>query len=182
MIWNLTCRKVRRSLALWAGSDLDEVSRGAAQRHLAVCPDCRDQWQRLQAGQLTLERLRSNPPERKALAGSVWPAVERQIRAVDEEPIAADWRGWLPTGALAAACLTAILIVVPGSGRFAGIDGALSDRGPGPVIYSRQVGAPVLQVEGSPLFDHSAPQPMSPELPRAYRVRTLLDGTDVRRP
>jgi hypothetical protein len=170
MSWNLTCRRVRRSLALLAGNDLGEADQVAVDRHLAVCPDCRTVWQRLQTGQQALERVRTGTSGPRPLEASVWPAVERSLEA-NPWPAGADWRGWLPTGALAAACLTLFLLIPP-------------------------VGAPMAENGGSRLsgrFLHSAVAPMDeklnpskaeqewvPDLSEAPRVRTLLDGTDVR--
>jgi len=111
-MWNLSCRKTRRLLALSAGNDLDERELAQAHRHLAACPHCRIVWQRLKQSQQVLERASAAPAESERLP-SVWPAVARQVRAIDEEPVRADWRGWLPAGALAAACLAIVLIALP---------------------------------------------------------------------
>jgi len=173
MIWNRKCRKVRHSLALWVGNDLDDAGRLAAQRHLATCPSCREEWQRLQSGHATIESLRTSrrepPPE-----VSVWPSVAMQIRAISEEPVEVEWRDWLPSGALAAACLTLIL-TLPQWGSLNGASSAGSD-----VIDSQPVAATVPQFGDSVLRDHRARQAMSLESRGAIRVRTLLDGTDVR--
>src|SRR5262245_9795390 len=129
MNWDLSCRKARRSLALWAGNDLDEAGQAAMQRHLAVCPGCRQAWQDLQTWRQALEQARPAASERTTGAASIWPAVEWHIRAINDRPSPADWRDWLPAGALAAACVTLALILAPagdpGSGaRFAESSGA----------------------------------------------------------
>jgi hypothetical protein len=120
MNWNLNnCRKTRRLLALAAGNDLDERDLADTQRHLAVCPQCREVWQGLRQTQQALERLRSAPavepgsPAEERPAPSLWPAVARHVRAIDMQVAKANWRGWLPAGALAAACLAVVMVALP---------------------------------------------------------------------
>src|SRR5262245_55938761 len=116
MIWNLSCRKTRRLLALAAGNDVEERDLAGAHRHLAACPHCREVWQGLKLSQQALEQTRTAPAEVSADPGSawpsrsIWPAVARHARAIDEQAAVSNgkgpnWRGWLPAGALAAACL-----------------------------------------------------------------------------
>jgi hypothetical protein len=170
MSWNLTCRKVRRSLALLSGNDLGEADQVALERHLAVCPDCRTVWQRLQTGQQALEQVRTGASGPRPLEASVWPAVERFLEA-NRSPAHADWRGWLPTGALAAACLTLFLLIPPVGAPLAENGGS---RLSGAFLYS--VGAPVDVKPGPSKVERE----WVPDLSEAPRVRTLLDGTDVR--
>ena len=117
MIWNLNCRKTRRLLALAAGNDLEERDLSGTQRHLAVCPQCRDVWHGLRRTQQALEQVRSTPAAEKgppdAGHSSLWPTVARHVRAIDAQAAKADWRGWLPVGALAAACLAVVMVALP---------------------------------------------------------------------
>jgi hypothetical protein len=114
MNWNLNCRKTRRLLALAAGNDLDERELAGAERHLAVCPQCRQVWQGLQQTQQALEQVRAAPMAESNLpAPSLWPAVARHVRTIDAQAATADWRGWLPAGALAAACLAVVMVALP---------------------------------------------------------------------
>src|SRR5215471_3312020 len=118
MIWNNSCRKTRRLLALSAGNDLDERDQALAQRHLAVCPKCREAWQGLQRSQDVLERVCAAPAVDQGKSpgwsqGSLWPTVARHLRSIDTQAAAPDWRGWLPAGALAAACLAVVIVSLP---------------------------------------------------------------------
>lgn len=180
MSWNLSCRKVRHSLALLSGNDrecdLDSATEATLKRHLSVCPLCREEWQRLQTGQQTLEEVRSNP---KPLHASVWPAVEEHLLAGNLQPVPAEsWRGWLPTGALAAACLTLFLIALPMSPP--SYPREADTAGSPPVIFSQSVGAPVYRLDESPRFERRSIRHGALPLPDVPRVRILLDGTDVR--
>jgi hypothetical protein len=123
MIWNINCRRTRRLLALWAGNDLEQRECQAAERHLAVCPGCREVWERLQQSQQVLERVRPALfedrlfEEREGSAPgwpsrSVWPAVSRHLRSMDEQVVISSWRDWLPAGAVAAACLAIISVTL----------------------------------------------------------------------
>jgi hypothetical protein len=136
MIWNLNCRKTRRLLALSADNDFTERPAPEIDRHLAVCPRCRETWQGLRNGQQALQRLSIARFEEARLeetrleearaeatrAGgespvserpSLWPGVAQHLRGIDEQSAAPDWRGWLPSGALAAACLAVVVVTVP---------------------------------------------------------------------
>src|SRR5579871_5587034 len=113
MIWNNECRKTRRLLALWAGNDLDERDAGGIERHLAVCPQCREIRQGLHQAQQVLEAVRPTGAADRQLSTSVWPGVSRHIRSFNEAAVSGSWREWLPTGALAAACVAMIAALVP---------------------------------------------------------------------
>jgi hypothetical protein len=121
MNWNFNCRKTRRLLALSAGNDLEERDLAGAHRHLAVCPTCREVWQGLRQSQRVLEQAVSVPvadPGAPAIhrpVGSVWPTVSRHLRSIDAQAAAPNWRGWLPTGALAAACVAVVMVALPDS-------------------------------------------------------------------
>lgn len=117
-MWNFSCRKTRRLLALSAGSDHEGRECASVDRHLAVCPQCREVWQGLQRSQRVLERVSAEPaagsPSSSALKPvSIWPGVRRHLQAIDDEAVAPDWRGWLPSGALAAACLAIVMVALP---------------------------------------------------------------------
>jgi hypothetical protein len=125
MIWNLNCRKTRRLLALAAGNDVEERDLAGVRRHLAVCPHCREVWQGLQLSQQALELVRAAPVDEDVAPGSawpgrsIWPAVAREVRVIDERAVAPNWRGWLPSGALAAACLAVVMVSLPDPARVA---------------------------------------------------------------
>lgn len=125
MIWNNNCRSVRRSLALWAGNDLEEREQAEVERHLAVCPRCREVRGGLDESQRAVEqaRLASGAIADAAVrpGSSVWPSVARHLPVIDDQSVAAGWRHWLPTGALAAACLAVILALVPELQQGAGL-------------------------------------------------------------
>ena len=106
MLWNFNCRRTRRSMALSSGNDLVARDVPATERHLAVCPRCREVRERLKQSQQALERV-SAPLEREK-PGSLWPGVARHILVIDEQVVAPNWRSWLPAGALAAACLAVV--------------------------------------------------------------------------
>jgi hypothetical protein len=127
MNWNPNCRKTRRLLALSAGNDSEERDLAGAERHLAVCPACREAWQGLCQSQQVLEQVVAAPVADPRLvaserpAGSVWPppsiwpAVSRHLRTIDAQATAPNWRGWLPSAALAAACVSVVMMAIPDS-------------------------------------------------------------------
>ena len=109
-MWMSKCQKYRQDLALLVGQDLDVVAQVEAERHVATCPDCRVHLQSLRSGQQVLQQARTQSPSNVAEEASVWGGVSRQIRVLDERAGRANWRGWLPAVALAAACLTVTVI------------------------------------------------------------------------
>lgn len=124
MNWNLNCRRTRRLLALSADNDFEERQTPETQRHLAICPHCRAAWRGLRQSQQVLEQVRAAPVEDQdpAVSGrsqglewppSIWLGVARHLRVIDEQSSAPNWRGWLPAGALAAACLAVVLVTIP---------------------------------------------------------------------
>jgi hypothetical protein len=127
MNWNLNCRKTRRLLALSAGNDVEERDLAGTERHLAVCPACREVWQGLRQSQQVLEQVVAAPvADLGAIAShgpagsvwpppAIWPSVARHLRTIDARASAPNWRGWLPSAALAAACLAVVMVALPES-------------------------------------------------------------------
>ncbi|MBI3865972.1 MAG: zf-HC2 domain-containing protein [Planctomycetia bacterium] len=113
MIWNNECRKARRLLALAADNDLNERDASGVERHLAVCPQCREVRKGLLQAQQAFDLARPSAEPGNLPAASVWPGVSRHIRAIDAVPAAPGWYDWLPTGALAAACLALLAVLLP---------------------------------------------------------------------
>src|SRR5690348_433576 len=102
MIWNRNCRKTRHRLALSAGIDFEERPSLETQRHLAICPHCREVWQRLRDSQRLLERLSvarfegespavSDGPQGPERA-SVWNGMAQHLRLIDKQGTTPDWR------------------------------------------------------------------------------------------
>jgi hypothetical protein len=160
MMWNFSCRKTRRLLALSAGSDLEGRECASAQRHLAVCPRCREVWQGLVRSQRVLERVSAEPAPGRLAPGvlkpaSIWPGIQRHLQTIDAEVLAPDWRGWLPSGALAAACLAIVMVALPdppGGVNTAGPDSPMTIR-PQPVV-----GAVPRHSERHPVWIRESPE------------------------
>jgi anti-sigma factor RsiW len=83
MATNFECRWVRPRLALLAGDaegrDLRWDDRRHVERHLIGCPSCRAEHTSLATAVTALHETAARPA--KADAPSIWPALERQIRA-----------------------------------------------------------------------------------------------------
>ncbi|MGQ0635241.1 MAG: zf-HC2 domain-containing protein [Planctomycetaceae bacterium] len=180
MSWNFKCRRVRKLLALWAGNDLEPQERVEAERHMTVCPVCREEWVGLRSGQQALEQARGAPGDETPHPHSVWPAVHRQICALTDQSAAPAWHGWLPVGALAAACLLVVVVTSQGVGP----QGA---AGTGAPIVVQPVLDPEAEMFGRP-FDNLPLRGdttgewggVRRDRPHETKVRMLLDGTDTR--
>lgn len=118
MIWKSKCQRIQTLLALWVGRDLDERGEQEAKRHIAECPHCRAHWQKLQAGQHALEQAKSTPAfVNERAEPSLWGRVHAEISARKELSERQTAYGWLPVGALAAACL-ALMVLAQNSPPF----------------------------------------------------------------
>lgn len=123
-MWKFECSRVKKLLALHVGQDLSEQHQADAEQHVAQCAHCREHLERVQAGHDVLEQVRAHSVvhgEIHGVAGSspvrsVWPELKakllaQQARAEHESLNGVQrFNGWLPIGALAAACI-AILVV-----------------------------------------------------------------------
>lgn len=74
----MNCKRAKQELALSAGNDLDPISEQDLRRHLADCPDCYDQWNRLRASTTVLqhtaaEEIASSEPPR------LWTSLSQQL-------------------------------------------------------------------------------------------------------
>lgn len=117
MIWMTECRRVRQLLALWAGRDLDDRGTRTARRHVSECPGCREHLQKLNFTRSVLERVTSDESRSEGGSGeSLWGGIRERLqaerlraaeRAAEERARSA---GWLPVGALAAACVVVVMI------------------------------------------------------------------------
>jgi len=178
MMWNLNCRKTRRLLALSAGNDLEERELPGAERHLAVCPRCREVWERLRHSQQVLERVSAAPVEDRASPASIWPAVARHIRVIDEQTVQTNWRAWLPAGALAAACLAIVLVALPDDQYGSG----LSNEGAS-VVHSPQrfiSGSVGRNPQRVPRMVFPDPDRDSSDFGHEHRPQILDDGDEPR--
>ena len=110
MIWNNQCRDTRRMLALWVGNDLGEGHVAGIERHLATCPQCRDVCRDLQNSHQALCTLPMLSVAGRSESASIWPGISQQIRQTYVATPILGWRRWLPTGALAAACVAMLAV------------------------------------------------------------------------
>lgn len=169
MIWNNECRKIRRLLALWAGCDLDERDAAGVERHLAVCPQCRDVRVGLHQSLQALDSARPEAAPESLPSISVWPGVSRHIRSIDELSGASGWRDWLPSGVLAAACVAMISVLLPPVRTGDSNLSTMSD--PVPVVVRSNSGGLQQVFAGSQRFvNRSGGPPLAPPAdPDSYR-------------
>lgn len=115
----MNCREARADIALYAGGDLDDRDRvRELRRHVGECPDCRTHYHGLKSSLKLLGGLA--PLESGAAtwqsAGSLWPAIRKELARPPEALTAAQvfkqLRNWTPFAAMTAACL--VLLVALG--------------------------------------------------------------------
>lgn len=115
MIWKSECRRVRRLIALDVGQDLAGPEGEGVRQHVSGCAHCQTHWERVRAGHQALEEVRTRTAGENASHPSLWPDLRERLLARQQvllprprvrQPV----NGWLPIGALAAACI-AVLVV-----------------------------------------------------------------------
>lgn len=104
----MNCTRAKSEIALWAGGDLDDRQIAQLERHVAVCPDCREYRQRMSGSLQVLQNPVVSEPS--SLHDSVWPGVESRLSMQSqlEARRAERLNRWLPAAAIAAACLAVI--------------------------------------------------------------------------
>jgi len=105
----MNCNEIRQNLALLVGDDLEDEQTLDARRHLAECPGCRQTLQSLEDSQ-TAMRVVSETPE-DFHHESLWPSVRAQLMPATLMNPSQPMPNWVPTAALAAACLALLLFV-----------------------------------------------------------------------
>lgn len=152
------CKQFRRQLALEVGADLSADESLAAERHVAVCPSCREFREGLQDSQTALKRAavlqfaaragrvtaEGSEPARTGNSqavplrhGSLWSNVRERLPATPRRRRGDDYdlRNWAVAGLSLAVCvmLTLVLRTIPQSGT--GNAGLVSD----PVEFQRPI-------------------------------------------
>ena len=104
----MNCNVAQHELALAAGQDLNPQDQDALNRHLAVCPDCRQHWRNLQDSTDVLQQVSAGDEH---FGPSLWPDLEARLNA-RRQPVIESERatpaGWLPVIAMALATAATI--------------------------------------------------------------------------
>lgn len=80
----MKCKRAKQEMALCAGRDLDPVTEQELRRHLANCPGCHEQWNRICSTTSVLQQAGFEAAEMPA--PQLWPSVSRNLREVPRRP------------------------------------------------------------------------------------------------
>lgn len=113
----MNCESARNQIALWVGGDLEAADILPLERHVAVCPNCRQTWQDFQSSHEALASLRTIKPAEKPMpagngAGSLWPSVARRLARRQPQIQRPRFNGWLPGLAVSVACVAVMVVTV----------------------------------------------------------------------
>jgi len=112
----MNCRRAQTDIALWAGNDLSEIDCQSLQRHLEVCPKCRDYKAHMQAIMQVVDEcpLRDEADEasKSAVAEGLWPSLASRLVSLPT-PRNDRFNGWIPAIAVAAVCLAMLMVASP---------------------------------------------------------------------
>ena len=143
----MRCKQAKHEIALSVGRDLVESAERRLQRHLAVCPDCREYRRELSRDLSVLDEC-----EDETEHASVWPSVQRRLAELPAVPPSRPSYGWAPAFAVVAACLIMYVSMDP-----SWVPGQSSP------IETQPISAPVLPP--TPIIDPAEPQTdLFPEL------------------
>ena len=106
----MNCKAAKIEIALAAGNDLDEHSGSALQEHLGRCPSCRQRWNDVRTALETLQ-VRCDISDEMPEHVTVWPQVSRRLAKMERDLRRERFNGWIPAGAVAAACLAILFFV-----------------------------------------------------------------------
>lgn len=104
----IRCRRYRRQLPLLVGGDLDERLALRVRLHLRNCPECAAAAEAMRRAHSVLQESAAEPVPMRG--ESLWPGLRPLCRT--ENASRSEWRGWLPTACLAAACLAVAVGIV----------------------------------------------------------------------
>lgn len=110
----MNCKQARAQSSLMAGNDLDNSAVTELQRHLAVCPDCRDFSGRMTASMSVLQEVccEFTYTESSESDRSLWPRIADAVSARQPHQSRNRWfNGSVATLAIAATFLAALSIV-----------------------------------------------------------------------
>ena len=104
----MNCNEAQHELALASGQDLDPQNQDALNRHLAVCPECREHWRNLRDSTDVLQQASASGEH---LGPSLWPDLEARLNGrkhLVAESAGGTASGWLPVIAMALATAATI--------------------------------------------------------------------------
>lgn len=111
----MKCKRAKLDMALCAGQDLDRAAEQDLRRHLAACPGCRDQWQRIQSTTRLLQEAGADESApAPAGSASLWSQVSQALEASESKsrPVSRTrWTdAWVPVVAVASLMLAIVSI------------------------------------------------------------------------
>jgi len=109
----MKCKRAKQEMALFAGRDLDPATEQELRRHLASCPGCQNQWNRIRSTTSILHQV--SIEEAEVSAPQLWSSVSRSIQAFpDRRSARAESfslsRGVVPLVAMASLVLAVVSI------------------------------------------------------------------------
>lgn len=110
----MTCEQIQNDIALWVGNDATPQEAEQVRQHLATCPECRAQAQRLKTAMAMVGR--STPEPTYDTTDSLWPAIARRLPQRPRKTPETSWRRWLPSVAatvVAAGVMVAVVVFPP---------------------------------------------------------------------
>ncbi len=120
----MNCRQAKQNLALWVGDDLEPSAIVALERHISVCPGCREAWVQLRQSQealataakclpaTSLRAESSLPGVEQPAVDSLWPAISRRLPMPASSMQRPRFNGWVPGLAVAVACVAVMIVAV----------------------------------------------------------------------
>lgn len=103
----MNCRQAKSTIKLWDSGSLDAQTERKLRRHVAVCPHCRQHWQKWQASLAALREGGYEPIN--SFPASLWASLSSVLARRQRFERLNRFNGWVPTAAVIVGCLVLIV-------------------------------------------------------------------------
>ena len=172
----MKCKRAKQEMALCAGRDLDPATEQELQRHLAGCPSCHDQWNRICSTVSILHQV--SVEEAEVPSPQLWSSVSRSIQATPDRRGARKEPFSLSHGLVPLVAVASLMLAVVSMNR------SINNPPPSqtklipmdPAFSNRTVDQPVYQYDRQLLRQDDSPSLVQPPQSPMERMRQYETG------
>jgi len=102
----MNCRQAKSTIKLWDSGTLDAQAERKLRRHVAVCPNCRQHWQKWQASLAALREGGHEPIN--TFPANLWASLSIVLARRQRFERLNRFNGWVPTAAVIVGCFVLV--------------------------------------------------------------------------
>lgn len=102
----MNCRQAKSTIKLWDSGMLDAQTEQKLRRHVAVCPHCRQHWQKWQASLAALREGGREPIN--TFPANLWASLSSVLARRQRFERLKRFNGWVPMAAVIVGCLVLV--------------------------------------------------------------------------